>query len=210
MLPDVARAALGSALLGYARMCILHEFGGVDAIVPRMPRFEAPGATFVTITRPDGTVRGCTGSVEARRPLWQDVRANAVAAAFLDPRSEPLRKRELHADEIEVALLSPLERMTFDSEEDAIAKLRPGIDGLVLSWGPIRSVVLPQAWERIPDPRDFLAYLKMRARLAPTFWAHDIELRRFTVERWREAHGQERAEARRARARASHGSVHIA
>jgi AmmeMemoRadiSam system protein A len=186
MQPESSRE-LGPALLNLARGWIKHALlGGADVTVPDVPLLAEPGATFVTITHRDGSLHGCIGSLEPRRPLAVDVRANALAAAFLDPRSEPLRADQLDDVVIEVSLLGPLERIAFTSEEDAITKVRAGVDGLVLSWGPIRGVLLPQVWDRVPDVRTFLAHLKRKAGLGPTFWAPDVELRRFDLLKWRE------------------------
>jgi AmmeMemoRadiSam system protein A len=195
---------LGATLLTLARGWIAHAF---DAPSPEPPHDEAltkrlgePGATFVTITYLDGSLHGCIGSLEPRRALADDIRANALAAAFLDPRSEPLTKRMLGAVVIEVSLLGPLERIAFTSEEEAIERIRPHEDGLVLSWGPIRGVLLPQVWERVPSVREFLSHLKRKAGLPPTFWAPGVELRRFGLEKWHE-------EVPRARS-AVHASAH--
>jgi AmmeMemoRadiSam system protein A len=193
-------AELGPTLLRLARGWIAHAFGDVDVVVPELLALREPGATFVSITNFDGSLHGCIGSLEPRRPLAVDVRANALAAAFLDPRSEPLRADQLATVLIEVSLLGPLERIKIASEEEAIAKVRPFVDGLVLSWGPIRGVLLPQVWDRVPDVRTFLAHLKRKAGLGPTFWAPDIELRRFDLLKWREE--------RPAPATTAHGGVH--
>lgn len=176
----------GSTLLTLSRGWIAHALGAPDVHAPDTPAFARPAATFVTITHGDGSLHGCIGSLEPRRPLVVDVRANALAAAFLDPRSEPLRKEQLDSIVIEVSLLGPLEPLHVESEEDAIAKVHAGVDGLVLSWGPIRGVLLPQVWERVPDVRTFLAHLKRKAGLPPTFWAEGVELRRFDLQKWRE------------------------
>ena len=185
---------LGETLLSLARGWIAHALGGPDVHVPDTADLARPGATFVTLTHTDGALHGCIGSLEPKRALAVDVRANALAAAFLDPRSEPLRAEQLDDVVIEISLLGPLERIPFETEEEAITKIRAGEDGLVLSWGPIRGVLLPQVWERVPDVRTFLAHLKRKAGLSPTFWAEGVELRRFGLQKWREdrqstAHG---------------------
>ena len=92
---------------------------------------RAPGACFVTLTR-EGRLRGCIGSVRARRPLADDVRANARAAALSDPRFPPLTAGELPATRIEVSLLSAAVPLAAASEVEALAALRPGIDGIIL------------------------------------------------------------------------------
>jgi AmmeMemoRadiSam system protein A len=173
-------------LLAVARDAIAQRLGagGVDYIPPSW--LQEPGASFVTLTQ-EGALRGCIGSLEAHRPLLADVRANAVAAALRDPRFPPLRAEELPQTRIEVSLLSAAEDMEIASEADAIARLRPGVDGVVLQFGRARGTFLPQVWESLPRPEDFLAQLKRKAGLPPDFWHDDIRLARYTVRKWREA-----------------------
>ena len=142
-------------------------------------------ATFVTLSK-DGQLRGCIGSLEARRSLVEDVTENAKAAAFSDPRFSPLTPDEFEDIEIEVSLLSPSQTMTFSSEEDALAQLQPGIDGVVFEYGPYRSTFLPQVWEQLPQASDFMAHLKMKAGLPADFWHDDVSLKRYHVSKWRE------------------------
>ena len=145
-----------------------------------------PAATFVTL-RLQGELRGCIGSVDARRPLGQDVAANALAAAFSDPRFAPLERAEFAVLRVEVSVLSPRSPMAVTSEEDAIRALRPGIDGVCLEYGELRSTFLPQVWESIPDPARFLAALRQKASLPGRFWDPAIRLTRYTVEKYGDA-----------------------
>ena len=184
--PDLADDTLGKVLLALARGWISHALGGPDVIVPDDPRLHRPGATFVTVTHWGGELHGCIGSLEPRRPLVDDVRSNALAAAFLDPRSAPLRARQLRDVGIEISLLGPLSPLGASSEAEAIARMRPHEDGLVLSWGPVRGVLLPQVWEKISDPAAFLRALKAKAGLPADFWSSEVELRRFGLVKWRE------------------------
>jgi AmmeMemoRadiSam system protein A len=138
-----------------------------------------------------GRLRGCVGSLTAYRPLRDDVHANARAAAFSDPRFPPLARDELDAVELEVSLLSAPEPLPVASEEEALALLRPGVDGVILEYrdpedGDRRGTFLPQVWEQLPDPRDFLAHLKDKAGLPPNFWHPGIRLWRYTVTNWEE------------------------
>jgi AmmeMemoRadiSam system protein A len=201
-----ADASLGDTLLSLARAWIAHEMKGPEVVVPPDSRLDEPGATFVTLTHHhDGRLHGCIGSLEPKRALGADVRANALAAAFLDPRSTPLRASQLHDIRIEVSLLGPLSRVAsghFASEEDALGSIRPRVDGLVVSWGPMRGVLLPQVWEKIPDPQTFLACLKQKAGLPADFWSPDLELRRFGLVKWSEPRREPR-EGRRDAARAT-------
>ena len=131
-------------------------------------------------------MRGCIGTLEAHRPLGLDVRENAVAAAFRDPRFMPLTLAEFEEIRVEVSLLSPTEALAVMSEAHALASLRPGIDGVVFEYGHYRSTFLPQVWEQLPDPAEFLAHLKRKAGLAADFWADQVRLSRYTVTKWKE------------------------
>ncbi|MBL8369119.1 MAG: AmmeMemoRadiSam system protein A [Candidatus Accumulibacter sp.] len=176
---------LGSALLVSARNAIAAKFGLPARPVATTPELAEPGASFVTLTQ-DGALRGCIGSLEAQRPLAADVAENAFAAAFRDPRFPPLSERELAHTRIEVSLLAPAEPFPVSSEEDALARLRPGVDGLILSYGRRRATFLPQVWESLADPRQFLAQLKLKAGLAADFWHPELTLARYGARKWKE------------------------
>ena len=141
-------------LLHLARAAIAKDFGFVSHDLPRPAWLEEPGATFVTLTL-HGQLHGCIGSLEANRPLIDDVRHNAVAAAFQDPRFAPLTKEEFADVIIDVALLSKPELIRFSSEEDALTQLNPGVDGVTLEYGSNRASFLPHAWAESPDPQVF-------------------------------------------------------
>jgi len=177
---------LGDALLGVARNAIGGQFRQAPLPVPSLPELAKPGASFVTLTQ-DGKLRGCIGSLEAYRPLATDVAENAVASAFRDPRFAPLNVEEWPRTRVEVSLLTPAEAIDFCDEADALACLRPGIDGLILTHGQRRATFLPQVWETLPDPRHFMAQLKLKAGLPVDFWDRQISLARYGVEKWKEA-----------------------
>jgi hypothetical protein len=178
--------ALGQALLIRARNAIGAAFGRPPAAEPDEPALHQPGATFVTLTQA-GELRGCIGSLEARRPLDADVRENARAAAFRDPRFPPLGAEEFAATRVEVSLLTPARPLTFVDEADARAQLRPGVDGVILEYGGHRGTFLPQVWEGLPEPRQFLDHLKNKAGLPADFWAPEVRLYRYEVQKWKEA-----------------------
>lgn len=175
----------GATLLAIARGAIAQALGQVEATRPHLAWLQDPGATFVTLTR-DGDLRGCIGSLEARRRLIDDVQANAVAAALRDPRFAPLAPHELDQVRIGVSLLSPMQPMSARDEADAMAQLQVGIDGLVFECHGRRSTFLPQVWEQLPTPRHFLAQLKAKAGFGPGFWAAEVRLHRYTVAKWEE------------------------
>ncbi len=155
----------------------------------RMALLE-PGATFVTI-KENGSLRGCIGSLEARRPLQDDLTANAVAAAFHDPRFAPLGPDEFDRIDIEVSILTPIRRLVADSEQAVIAQLRPGVDGVVLALGTHRATFLPQVWDELPDPSVFLAHLRDKAGIPQGVWDPEIQVSTYQVNRYREEAGNE-------------------
>jgi AmmeMemoRadiSam system protein A len=98
--------------------------------------------------------------------LVEDVRANAVSAAFHDPRFPPLQAKELDTIRVEVSVLSTPEPLSYDGSDDLIAKLRPGVDGVVIESGWNRATFLPQVWDKLPDPHQFLGHLCRKAFLS--------------------------------------------
>lgn len=134
-------------------------------------RLREPGAAFVTLTK-FGELRGCIGSLEAHRPLAVDVRENAIAAAFHDPRFPPVNASELDALHIEISVLTEPKPLAFDGPDDLIRKLRPGIDGVVIERGWHRATFLPQVWEKLPEPNEFLQHLCLKASLPPDAYRH--------------------------------------
>ncbi|NJD24333.1 MAG: AmmeMemoRadiSam system protein A [Betaproteobacteria bacterium] len=176
---------LGNTLLILARAAIAREFGQAAPAAVDLPELQESGATFVTLTQ-DGALRGCIGSLQAWRPLRADVEDNARNAAFRDPRFPRLAADELPATRVEVSLLTPAQPMTFTGEADALAQLRPGIDGVIFSAGGRRATFLPQVWEQLPDPAVFMAHLKQKAGLPPGYWGPDVRLERYQVRKWKE------------------------
>ena len=107
-------------------------------------------------------------------------------AAFRDPRFQPLSVDELTRTRIEVSLLEAAQPFAFSDEADALARLRPGVDGLILHYGQRRATFLPQVWESLPKPRQFLQQLKLKAGLSADFWDREIRLARYGVQKWKE------------------------
>jgi len=175
----------GSILLTLARSEIGSKLGQERSSLAQADWLDEPGACFVTLTR-QGELRGCIGTLEAHRPLGVDVRENAVAAAFRDPRFTPLTLVEFDDIRVEVSLLSPTEVLVVVSEEHALAALRPNVDGVVFEYRHYRSTFLPQVWEQLPEPSEFMAHLKRKAGLPMDFWAEGVRLSRYTVSKWRE------------------------
>jgi AmmeMemoRadiSam system protein A len=139
------------------------------------------GAVFVTLTI-QGELRGCIGSLQAHRSLGDDCRRNAYSAAFEDPRFPALNKEEFEKMRIEVSILSKPSPLPCSSEKEAIGKLRPGLDGVILEWQGYRATYLPQVWEQLPIAEQFLRSLKRKAGLPVDFWAPDLKLQIYQVE----------------------------
>jgi AmmeMemoRadiSam system protein B/AmmeMemoRadiSam system protein A len=175
----------GGVLLNIARASISSALGRPVSADSSAPWLREPGATFVTLTQA-GQLRGCIGSLEARRALLEDVSANARSAALDDPRFAPLTLAELDVTRIEASLLSPLEPLAFTSEADALARLRPGVDGVVIEAGRHRATFLPQVWDNLPHPSDFIGQLKLKAGLPRHFWSNDLRLHTYWVSKWSE------------------------
>ncbi len=177
--------ARGEILLAVARAAISSALGLPQRADETAAWLAEPGACFVTITQ-QGQLRGCIGSLEAHRSLLADVKSNAVSAALYDTRFMPLTAGELEITRIEISLLTPTEPMVFQDEADALSRLRPGIDGVVFEYGRHRSTFLPQVWEQLPDPRQFMAHLKIKAGLPDTFWDESVKLSRYSVSKYSE------------------------
>lgn len=175
----------GATLLPIARAAISSTLGQPLQAAEDAVWLQSLGASFVTLTQ-QGQLRGCIGTLQAHAALVADVKANAVAAALRDTRFEPLSLAELADTDIEVSWLSPMQTLHFDTETEALAQLRPGIDGVVLEFERYRSTFLPQVWTQLPTPEEFITHLKRKAGLPPKFWAKGIQLKRYTVRKWKE------------------------
>ncbi|NVB40410.1 AmmeMemoRadiSam system protein A [Pseudenhygromyxa sp. WMMC2535] len=190
----------GDILLGLARAAVAETLGmrwplPPAATIEASPWLQEPAATFVTIERGE-QLHGCIGTIEAHRPLREDVVHNARMAAFRDPRSRPLRADEFPSAHFSVSVLGPRSPLRFTTEAEARAALRPEIDGLVLRWRGHRGVFLPQVWGSLPTPREFLDHLKRKAGLGMDFWAADVQLERFEVDKYFEPHHAQPPSAR--------------
>lgn len=169
-------------LLDLARESIQHGLDHGSVLRPwtdaHDPKLTAQGAAFVTLEK-QGQLRGCIGSVEAYRPLVEDVAENAWNAAFQDPRFSPLTPTEFIDLHIEISVLTPPETLTVTSEEDLKNQLVPGRDGLILKDGHHRGLFLPAVWEKLPDVDSFLSHLKQKAGLSHDCWSDSTTCQKF-------------------------------
>ena len=175
----------GDALLALARRAVESLLRGeANAQQSAADGFlDRPGAAFVTLLH-NGELRGCIGSLVAERSLRDDIIANARAAAGRDPRFPPMTASDLDGLSIEVSLLSEPQRLVFRDEADVVQQLAASRDGVILETARHRSTFLPQVWEQISDPREFLRQLKLKAGLPADFWSSELRVSRYTVDKW--------------------------
>ena len=163
----------GKYLLDLARKTIRSKLSNkepphIDSeTVPQ--KFQERLGTFVTVTI-DGNLRGCIGHIIPRETLIEGIRENAINAAFRDPRFPPLTQEEFDDIELEISVLTLPKELTYTDAEDLLAKLRPGVDGVIIKKGYHEATFLPQVWEQLPDKREFLTHLCLKARLSPHSW----------------------------------------
>lgn len=133
------------------------------------PCLLQPASSFVTLyndhfSKHRDSLRGCIGSTHASLPLVQDVIRNTVAAAR-DPRFAPVLAAELPDLTIHISILHAARRLLYDDYTRLLHSLRPGIDGVIVSWREHRGLLLPQVWERIADPDAFMQALCHKAHI---------------------------------------------
>ena len=149
-------------------------------------RLQEQGASFVTLTL-DGNLRGCIGALQASQPLVLDVQEHAVAAATQDYRFRPVSPQEISKLVIEISRLSPSQELQYSTPNDLLSKLRPGVDGVVLRRGFQRATFLPQVWEKIADPADFLTQLCFKMGVSEDLWKKEhLQVQIYQVEEFKE------------------------
>ncbi len=173
---DAARALAQASL----RRAVHHQ--PLPSADDAPPALQQPGACFVTLHK-HGQLRGCIGSLQARRPLAQDIIENAAASALHDPRFPPLRLEELDDIALEISLLTPPEAMDCHSLEGLLQALRPGVDGLILDDGMRRTTFLPSVWEQLPTPQQFVAALLRKGGWPADHWSEAMHASRYTAEK---------------------------
>jgi AmmeMemoRadiSam system protein A len=159
-------------------------------VLSLQPDLTVRRSSFVTLRR-GAELRGCCGTLEAPRPLAEDVWRNAWAAAFSDHRFPPLTAAEWPQLSLHLSLLTPPERLDVTSESQLLALLRPSVDGLILESETGRATFLPAVWEQLPDPTQFVSQLKMKAGWPAGYWSERVRVSRYTTESF----GEESLEA---------------
>ena len=164
LLPRLARAVLEAAAAGRAApdpRAVAAELG-----LAWPPEADEPRGVFVTLTRRrDGALRGCIGLIVGDTPLVRAVVEQTLAAAYRDPRFEPVTADELPHLSLEVSVLTPLRPVA--GWEDIVI---PG-QGVLLAKAGRRAVFLPQvAEEQGWDRATTLTQLSLKAGLPPDAW----------------------------------------
>jgi len=153
---------------------------------PSSPKFQERRGTFVTLTL-NGALRGCIGHIIPQESLIDGVRVNAMNAAFRDPRFRPLSQSEFEKIRVEVSILTAPKPLAYTDANDLLAKLKPGTDGLIIRKGYHQATFLPQVWEQLPNKKDFLTHLCLKAGLAGDAWAYDeLEVHTYQVQAFEE------------------------
>ncbi len=172
----------GELIVRLAAASIIHGLNHGKPLDVKADDFPAPlrerGACFVTLKRA-GNLRGCIGTAETRRPLFEDIAENSFRTAFKDPRFPALTADELEGLELSVSVLSPQTEMNFSDEADFLSQLRPGIDGLVIEDNTHRALFLPSVWRQLPDRAAFCGQLKAKAGMSKDHWSDTFRAWRF-------------------------------
>lgn len=161
LLLDIARQAITCAVSGERVPALNMES------LPETLR--QTGVAFVTLTE-DGDLRGCVGALEAYQTLAEDVQEHAVAAALSDFRFYPVQPEELNRLHIEISRLTEPVPLRYASPTELPDLLKAGIDGVIIQDGLRRATFLPQVWETLPDPADFLGHLCMKMGAPANLW----------------------------------------
>lgn len=177
-------------LLQLARRSIIERLAGQElyslSLEEYAPELQEIMSSFVTLTV-KGHLRGCIGCLEAYQPLVRDVQERALQAAFEDPRFLPVRAEEIEGILIEISCLSAPTALEYASPEEIIGLLRPGVDGLILQYGQRRATFLPQVWEELPKPEDFLSHLCLKMGMTADLWQRKVlKAFRYSVESFSE------------------------
>ena len=190
--------AQGQVLVRLARQTLMDRLGikipqaEIDSLNVALKDscFKSLCGTFVTL-KINERLRGCIGNLTSDTPLKSGVRRNAINAAFHDPRFEPLSTSDIDRVEIEISILSEPHRLKYRDGDDLVKKLRPHVDGVIIRKGHASATFLPQVWEQLPRPQDFLSHLCSKAGLSADSWqSPELEVSTYQVQYFEEHAGQ--------------------
>ncbi|TET87371.1 MAG: AmmeMemoRadiSam system protein A [Sulfurovum sp.] len=159
----------------------------LEQALKEYPQLQENGAAFVTLnTMPHSQLRGCIGTLEAYRPLYEDIILNAQSAALHDSRFSPLREEELKHIKVEVSILSEPKVLPYKDVEELRTKITPFKDGVVLKHGAHQATYLPQVWEQLPQFDAFFSNLCLKANLDRDCLYEHPEILTYQVEKYQE------------------------
>jgi MEMO1 family protein len=189
------RPETGKALCKLARQTIMEKFKSSslsesekNALAGELASksLDQKQGVFVTLTK-NGQLRGCIGSLAGHEAIRDGIKRNALNAAFKDHRFRPVSSEELGKIDIEVSVLSNPAPLEYQDSTDLLNKIRPNIDGVILSKGPFSATFLPQVWSQLPRKEDFLGHLCQKAGLASNAWQTDkLEIKTYQVQYFEE------------------------
>ncbi len=174
-------------LLEIARASLIHRLAqGSPPQRPGDKKLLARAAAFVTLTMSE-KLRGCIGNLEPVGPLWEGVRDNAASAALHDHRFSPLTRRELEDVCLEISVLSPAKTLQYRDSHEIVSSLTPGVDGVILRDGARAATFLPQVWQQLPEPEQFLTQLCCKASLPGALWREKkLDIETYRVQSFKE------------------------
>lgn len=177
-------------LLKLSRSALTHIFKTGEELEPKDSDFQKKlkekRATFVTITK-DGMLRGCIGKLLPQKELYKDAIENTYSAAFGDPRFPQLTKDELANISIEISILDKPKRLEYKNSKDLITKLTKEKPGVIIQHGLYSATFLPQVWEDLKKPEEFLSNLCQKAGLPSDMWQKEkIEIQTYKVAKFSE------------------------
>lgn len=149
---------------------------GIDRAALPPSLLDSYGCFVTLLDQPSGLLRGCIGTLIARMPLADEIIHSTYETAYHDPRFVPVHADEVDHLRVELSILTPPELLAYQTPADLISKLRPHIDGVTLFIGDRRATFLPQVWEKIADPVNFLEALCHKMGLPNHAW-HDPIMR---------------------------------
>ena len=166
----------GEYLVGLARRAIESQLRSGRAVVPddASEHLKTECGVFVTLNAVEGDshrLRGCIGLPYPTKPLVDAVVDSAISAALRDPRFPRVTYEEMGSIAVEVSVLTPPEVVSVGRPEEYPGEVEVGRDGLIISRGGNRGLLLPQVpvewgW----DAEGFLSQCCMKARLPPDAW----------------------------------------
>ena len=176
----------GTVLLALARAALIEAFGAEPQPPPEAAWLDVPGATFVTL-KIDGELRAASARSRPTGRWPRTCAATRWRRRFVIRASRGSRPPSWRESGCRFRCCPSSNRWPVVDEADLLARLRPGVDGLVLEHDGHRGTFLPAVWRQLPRPEEFLRQLKRKAGLPPEFWAPGVRISRYTVDSWAEA-----------------------